>query len=404
VYQAHGLFDLVAHDHLGRHPFRGMLEDLEAVEGIEASGGGSGLADAHAAGTIAPARTDGALHYPVPPVARVDDLPPDQRAVCSLILRQGRTYDELAGTLRMESDAVRERAHLALRALGPRDGIPPEPERQADIADFLLGQQPASRRAGTRSYLERSGPGRAWARVVADELRSLAPDGVPEIPAEARGNVAAVATRTDEAAQTDAEPDQKAEESTDPSPRGEGSPRSSRRGGALLLLALAAVVAVIVVLIVTSAGGSKSASTGPGGSAVAPSTTSATPPPAASAPTSTTPNIVAQVNLSPPHGGGPTAGVVNILAASGQLAMAIRGQSLPASKGGYAVWLYNSQSDAQRLGFTQAVGSDGRLAAEATLPASAPRFHRLILTRETSASPTQPGTIVLSGPLNLSGR
>src|SRR4051795_2492695 len=114
----------------------------------------------------------------------IDDLAPDQRAVLQLLLKQGKAYVELASLLRISPEAVRDRAVSALDALGPRNGAPLAPERRSEVADYLLGQQSASQRQDTREFLEGSAAGRAWARVVAGELRPLAGDALPEIPSE----------------------------------------------------------------------------------------------------------------------------------------------------------------------------------------------------------------------------
>src|SRR5687768_12804041 len=118
-------------------------------------------------------------------MSRIDDLKPDQRAALQLLLKQGRSYEEIAQMLRIETRAVRERARAALDGLGPEDINDLALEDQDDVADYLLGQQSASRRAQTRQLLEQSAPARAWARTVASELRPLAGDTLPEIPAEA---------------------------------------------------------------------------------------------------------------------------------------------------------------------------------------------------------------------------
>ena len=52
-------------------------------------------------------------------MARFDDLPADQKAVLQLVLRQGRTYAEIAGLLKISTEAVRDRALTALDAIGP---------------------------------------------------------------------------------------------------------------------------------------------------------------------------------------------------------------------------------------------------------------------------------------------
>jgi hypothetical protein len=63
-------------------------------------------------------------------MGRLDTLPADQRAVLGLLLRQGKSYDELSELLRLDPSAVRERAHAALTALAPQsaNGVPAEPD------------------------------------------------------------------------------------------------------------------------------------------------------------------------------------------------------------------------------------------------------------------------------------
>src|SRR4051812_7885205 len=119
-------------------------------------------------------------------MARLDELPPDHRAVLQLLLKQGKSYEDLAGLLRTDAASVRDRALDALVGLGPLCGATLSESEQAEISDYLLGQQTASARPSTRQLLEESADGRAWARIVAGELRPLAGDALPEIPAEGR--------------------------------------------------------------------------------------------------------------------------------------------------------------------------------------------------------------------------
>src|SRR6476661_10079334 len=168
------------------------------------------------------------------PMARIDDLPADRRAVLQLLLKQGKSYDDLATLLRIEPDAVRERARDALDRLGPAS-TELDLAEQDEIADYLLGQQSASQRAATRDLLETSAPGRAWARVVSGELRSggMASDTLPEIPSE-RAEV-------DEA--FDALEARKVAR--------ERQAKSSRLGGVLLLAAIGVAIAFLIVFIVS---------------------------------------------------------------------------------------------------------------------------------------------------------
>jgi hypothetical protein len=112
--------------------------------------------------------------------------------------------------------------------------------------------------------------------------------------------------------------------------------------------------------------------------------------------------IVRQITLTPPQGR-QGAGVAEILRSGPNEMIAILAQHLAQnmSHNAYAVWLYNSPADSHLLGFVSPpVTSSGRLRTEGRLPANAAHFKNVIVTLETQASPTAPGTIVLEGPLN----
>src|SRR6478736_3360843 len=230
-------------------------------------------------------------------MSRIDTLPADQGAVLQLLLRQGRPYGELSGLLQLDEAEVRRRAHGALDALGPDETPGLDPERRAEIADYLLGQQDEAHRAATYAFLEGSAGGRAWARVVGDELRPVAGDKLPDIPAEGRddgasalGNAAAAPAAAAAAAPvaasapaTAAGPDAVAPAPAPP-PR-LASPRSSRLGGALLLggVAIVAIGLALFFLVFRDNGDEPSASPA--------ASTTATQPKA---------QVEAQINLVPP--------------------------------------------------------------------------------------------------------
>ena len=115
-------------------------------------------------------------------MARFDDLPADQKAVLQLVLRQGRTYAEIATLLKISDAAVQNRALTALDAVGPSGLEGLDDERQDEVGDYLLGQQSPAAQATTRQLLEASAGARAWARGVAGELRTLQGDRMPDIP------------------------------------------------------------------------------------------------------------------------------------------------------------------------------------------------------------------------------
>jgi hypothetical protein len=94
----------------------------------------------------------------------LDSLPPDQRAVLSLVLDRGKSYGEVAEMLGIPESAVRDRAHRALDALAgestrvsvPRPTPPPPaatssatPQRRPPLGGASgQGRSPASSRLG----------------------------------------------------------------------------------------------------------------------------------------------------------------------------------------------------------------------------------------------------------------
>jgi hypothetical protein len=174
----------------------------------------------------------------------------------------------------------------------------------------------------------------------------------------------------------------------------------------MLVLTAGALVVLVVVLIVVLGGGGKSkpspASSTPTTASTTPTTASTTPTTATTPTTSTSGQVVAQVNLKPPSGGG-ARGIAEILRAGSTQGLYIVAQGLkPNSKtNAYAVWLSNSPTDSHLLGFVNpAVGSNGELKTEGALPSNASRFGKLLITLETQAKPTTPGTTVLEGTLS----
>jgi hypothetical protein len=73
-------------------------------------------------------------------MTELDRLPPDQRAVLSLVLDRGKSYAEVASMLAIPEATVRDRAHAALDALA----------RAGEPAASKTGAGAASERAATR--------------------------------------------------------------------------------------------------------------------------------------------------------------------------------------------------------------------------------------------------------------
>jgi hypothetical protein len=213
----------------------------------------------------------------------------------------------------------------------PEDAEGLELDEQDEIADYLLGQQSASRRAATREFLERSAPGRAWARVVAGELRSggLATDeNLPDIPAEAAEEAEAFG-----ALQARTEHREKVQ-------------RSSKVGGVILLTAAAIVVFGALALAIGLFDGDDE----DGGNAQTQTQTTAT----QTTGTNASPPVEAQINLLPPEGReSNAAGAAQVARQGNQRAVALLTQGLPPATENrfYAIWLYTSETNARRLGF-----------------------------------------------------
>jgi hypothetical protein len=322
-------------------------------------------------------------------MSRLDELPPDQRAALSLLLSQRKTYAEVATLLAIQDRAVHDRAHAALAMLAPRQARGLPADRREEIGDYLLGQQPGvAERLATRTYLGGSEAAREWARAVSGELAGLTPVPLPEVPegapsADDRDPPAGTPLAPPRVSAANGAPP----ESQPDRSLGERLP-SSRLGGALLLAAIAAAVIVAVVLITSGSGGSHHNKSASGSSATAKSTTG--------------PAVTQRLTLTSPTPGSKAVGVMDILAEGSKKAFFVDAENLPESKGFfYALWLYNSPSSHRPLTASPPVGSSHRLQGGALLPSDAGSYHTVLVTRETSRTPSAPGPIVLSGRFSL---
>ncbi|MEA2438463.1 MAG: hypothetical protein QOF65_3019, partial [Thermoleophilaceae bacterium] len=154
-------------------------------------------------------------------------LAPDQRAALELVLRQGRSYGELADLLGMPEETIRARARNGVSGLAP-DLL--TPTRAGEIADWLLGQQSEAHAARTRALLLSDPAAQTWAATVAEPLRA-APGGesVPALPT-APDDPAPRMNGTRRAAPSDGA---SASGLADPEPAVSGG--SSRLGGAIII-------------------------------------------------------------------------------------------------------------------------------------------------------------------------
>lgn len=312
---------------------------------------------------------------------RLPDLAPDQQAVLALLLAQGKSYDDIAGLLGMEREAVRRRALGAVEALagGAPGGDELPAPRRAELADHLLGQQSGPETRATSRFLDGSPAGRAWARAAADELRPIAGDGLPAVPDEPPGD-APPAPVAAGAGRGTPEPAGQATGSA-VAPAG-GAARSSRLGG-LVLLAVVALVAVAGLVLLLRGGDDAGAGT----------TASS---PAASGTTAASAVPDQQVNLAAPKGSSSKALGVALIQQGG---LAFQVQGLPQSNT-YRVWLWNSRTDALPLGYANYLKATKRVAGSVpSLPEEAAGYASLILTREPARPTETPGPIVQIGAI-----
>jgi hypothetical protein len=313
-------------------------------------------------------------------MARLDDLPPDQRAVLQLVLREGRSLDDLAGLLRISPEAVRERARIGAEALAPPPPAGLDTAERGRIALWLLGQDGEA----PPGVLRGSESARRWAGGLRDALAPLARHELPAVPA-----APAAATP---ASGDDPRPARRAPEA-----------RASRLGGALLLGGLAVALVALVVWLVAGRGDDTSSSSAASRGATSAATTRAG---------SSTGSIrtVARVSLSPPKGVSSRAlGLAQLAVRGKAAAFVVAAQGLTPEKNTYfGFWVIGGS---EKPGFLGAIRSSalrqGRLAAQARVPKAIASYTTFLVTREpvtgSRRAPAQPGSILLAGPLKITG-
>jgi hypothetical protein len=331
-----------------------------------------------------------------------DTLAPDQRAALELVLRQGRSYGELAELLGIPEPAVRSRAHAALGTLAP--GMPGE--APTALADWLLGQtDPAD--PAVLGALEGSPAAREWARGAAERLRELGGERVPEVPEPAdtppADSAAAPPPRPRplrapgagaEAAAADSPPSAPA--AAFATAGAADSPRSSRLGGAIVLAVAAVLIAGFLVWFLRGTDDESE----PASQAAAQPTATPTGTPAPQG------NDIALRGV----GGSEAAGVMRLFSRDdGTVQFALAAENVPPNTGSevYAVWFTKRNGEARRLGFAQAqVGENGVLTTGGPTEDDLERFPRwfasydfVVVTRESDADARRPGRAVLRGTL-----
>jgi hypothetical protein len=252
---------------------------------------------------------------------------------------------------------------------------------------------------------------RGWASELAAALAPLAKTPLPAIPGDGRPSVFTAEAEADAAAPARAAvpaaappvraapraPVARTPFDSAPTPppppdpkRRRLPPLPPRRFAVPGMAAVAAIVVIVVLLVVLAGGGS------PKGGALAAAARAA-----AGGQATQTRKLVLEPAGADRHALGAGA-VVRQRSGSLLLLLQARGLTPNSHQDSYAVWLFNTSSDARLLGFVSpAVGAAGTFSSGVTLPDDAFRFHTLLVTLEQSSQPTSPGPAVLRTPLSL---
>jgi hypothetical protein len=309
-------------------------------------------------------------------MATFDQLSAEQRAIVELVLRQGKTYDELADMLNMPEGRVRELARDALVELAPVSVRGVEEDWRGQLADYVLGQQSGPEATATKGHLRRSEAARSWARSLLDSLDQFYANGsVPAIPEGDRGRGRRSATSEPAAAPR--------EPSARPGLAPVGDPVMRRRllagAGALLLVLL--IVLVWPVGLLTGDNDSSSADQSSAADA----------------------GTEQQTANGQQAANGQPAGIAIVVQRGDKKQLLVQAANLQPSgqSEGYYVWLYNSPDDAKSLG-GQVTDQQGNYQALGAFPADYQNYKYIDVTRQKvgqNANVQHSGDSVLRGPM-----
>ena len=321
-------------------------------------------------------------------MATFDQLSDEQRAIVELVLKQGKSYDELSDMLEMPERRVRELARDALVELAPVSAQAVEEDWRGQLSDYILGQQAGPEATATRGHLRRSEAARSWTRSLLDSLEQLYPNGdMPAIPEGERGRggrkgaapAAAKASAGDKAAAPPKAPAAK-------TPLAESAVRRRR-----ILIAGGALALLLVVVLVWPVGVLTGGDEDDGGAEQASSNGSG--------------------QNAGNNGEGPistqTQGTAIIARQQGksQVVVAATGLEPSTQRSAYQVWLYNDEDDRKSLG-AAVTDQQGNLQSAGALPADFRDYTFIDMTSVTVEGQGNnqrfvPGPSVLRGEITL---
>jgi hypothetical protein len=301
---------------------------------------------------------------------------------------------------------VRARTLAAFDTVGPPSDIPFE--RRALIVDYLAGQLPLRVAEEIRGHVSESASERAWVAAVTSELAPALSPAISDLPKPASTRPT---TATQQAPHTPVAAPAIPTEATPPTVEEpvfastrRRAPRLSTPVLATSTVAILAIGAVIVLLSSAGASPKHASLRTTGRASAAGSSTSSTAASTSTSTTKTSVHVLAHLKLASATPASKVTGIAEVLQDGSTKGLAIGARNVPPNTthppNAYAVWLYNSPTDARILGFVSpGVGKNGRLTTAGALPSDAGLYRTLIVTLETNGNPKTPGTIILRGTL-----
>jgi hypothetical protein len=330
-------------------------------------------------------------------MATFDQLAADQRAIIEIVLKQGRSYEQIGSMLDLPPTRVRELARDALGELAPFTADFVDPDWRGQLADYVLGQQTGPEAQATRGHLRRSEPARIWAYSLLDALDDFYAEGDrPDIPhGEAASALRSRVRGRDEGAANGEAPTAAL-----------GTPSAGLRGGraglspaartALLRRRIAGGLGTAVIVALLVFGGLKlfggdddKKASGSSGSTTSTSASQA----------DGQGQIVAEAALAP-IGSFKGQGAA-IVYQSGNQSLLVMRAKLPPSKGNkkYLIWLYNSEKQLAPVA-GDVTDKQGNFQGAQALPQGWENFKFIDVTYQSASSKKlRHGTSVMRGPL-----
>lgn len=326
-------------------------------------------------------------------MATFDQLAADQRAIIEIVLRQGKTYEQIGEMLDLPPSRVRELAREALAELAPHTADFVDDQWRGQLSDYVLGQQTGPEAQATRGHLKRSEPARIWAYSLLDALNDFYSEGTrPEIPVGEAGVRPRSRERAAAAANGDA--------ATSPlaSPRRGGAGLSPAARSALMRRRIIGGIGALVIIALLVFGATQIF----GGDDNGKKKTST---PATSTGTNSAANsnqqgqVVAQAVLAPIGKSFKGTGAA-LVYQSGNQALAVVRAKLPASTGKnkYVLWLYNNDKQLSPLA-ADVTDKQGNFQGAAQLPNGWQNYRFFDLTYQATGKKVGHGTSVMRGPI-----